>query len=137
MPSYEPAEVIERLVTCSRCEREGRYRLDLGSGHFLYECECTSLEIPGIHTHPNGPEIRCVTQPSAMLGIRASRRLLSVGRHGRLFRERWKSQEGIIVQSGPDFVVVPNAEGRQQFWAKSFEQAFTELTGRPWEGGEL
>jgi hypothetical protein len=137
MPAFEPTgKIIHRVVTCARCQQQGRYRLDLGSGDFFYECECTSLEIPAIHTNPNGPsEICCVTQPSRMVGLRPSRRTLSVGPHGRLFRERWRCEAGIILQSGADFVTISSAEGRQQFWAQSFEQAFFELSGQPWQPG--
>jgi hypothetical protein len=139
MPAFEPTgEIIRRVVTCARCQQQGRYRLDLGSGDFFYECECTSLEIPAIHTDLNGPgAISCVTQPNRMIGIRPSRRLLSVGPHGRLWREVWRSEQGTIVHNAGDFVVIPKGEGKQQFWTRSFEASFMQLVGRPWEGGEL
>jgi hypothetical protein len=133
MPSYSENELFERVVLCTRCQQQGRYRLDLGNGDFFYQCECTSLEITAIHTDPNGPgTIRCCTLPHRMVGLRPSRRLLSVGPRGRLFRERWRSREGAILQAGEDFVTVFHEDGRQ-VWSKDFGFSYTLLTGLLWQ----
>jgi hypothetical protein len=137
MPGFDEPEVIERTVLCRRCEQPGMYRLDVGTGDFSFECPCTEIEIAAIHTGPNVGEIRCCTQPGRMISrIRPSRRTLTTGVHGRLWRELWRCPEGSILQSGHDFVAVMASEDRRQLWFDSFEAAFYQLTNHPWpEGG--
>jgi hypothetical protein len=130
MPIYEDGFLW--VAWCHRCEtQQEQWRSDDGD-QFRFRCNCTALEVSGLTQSPNGPTSACVTYPGQVKGIRPSRRLLTVGPRGRLFREVWRSPEGVIIHSGDDYVVVPNAEGRQQFWANSFTQAFCVLTGRAW-----
>jgi len=119
-------------VQCARCEEpQEQWRSDDGD-RFSVHCECTSFEVTGLVLSPDGPTMAAVVRPERVKGIRPSRRMLTIGRHGRLWREIWRSAEGVIVQSGPDFVVVPAEEGKPQIWAKSFEESFVQLTGQPW-----
>jgi hypothetical protein len=76
-------------------------------------------------------------RPERIHRLRPSRRTLSMSR-GRLWRELWRSPERVILESGPDFVVVPSEEGKPQFWFRSFEEAYLQLAGAPWhaEGGQ-
>jgi hypothetical protein len=139
MPSFNEDEIIRRTVQCTRCQQPATYTLDIAHGNFSYVCECTMIEAPEIHTGPNGPgEIRLMTLPGRMIGIRPSRRLLSKSR-GRLWREVWRCEQGVIVGSGADFVTIPNDEAKPQFWAHSFEESYMQLVGQPWrpEGGLL
>jgi hypothetical protein len=135
MPVYENGFLW--LVWCNRCEtQQEQWRSDDGD-RFRARCECCDFEISGLTQSLNGPTTGSVIYRHKLKGIRPSRRLLAVGPHGRLFRELWRSPEGAIVQSGADFVVLPNGEGKQQFWTRSFPEAYCELTSRPWpeEGG--
>jgi hypothetical protein len=139
MPHDDDYEVITRIVRCVRCQGEGLYTLDVGRGDFSYTCDCTTIQAPEIHLGPNGPgEIRCTTLPSRMIGIRHSRRMLTTGQGGRLWREVWRCAEGTILQSGPNFVAILATEDRRQIWFDSFGAAFSLLTNQPWrppEGG--
>jgi hypothetical protein len=136
MPNFDEPETVYRTALCAHCETLGHGQWSPQEGTFEWQCACTEIALCGL-TAENGPgEVRVCTLPHRMVGIRPSRRLLSLSR-GRVWRQVWRSPEGSIVQSGADYVAVPNAEGRQQFWTTDFEQAFYELTGTRWAGGKL
>jgi hypothetical protein len=140
MPEFDQHEVIRRVVTCLRCGEEGVYTLDVQRGDFRYECACTELLAPSIHTGPVGPgELRVCTLPHRMAGLRPSRQTLSVGVRGRLWRQLWHCELGVVLNSGNDYVAVRYEHPHLQFWAQSFEPAYYALTGEFWrseEGGQ-
>ena len=136
MPRYEDGFLA--IVWCHHCETPQQQWRSLDGDPFSARCECTDFEVSGLTLSPNGPVMAAVSRPERINGIRPSRRTLSMSR-GRLWRERWRCEAGTILESGEDFVIVPNAEGQMQVWVKSFEEAFLGLTGQPWrleEGGE-
>jgi hypothetical protein len=44
VPAFDSEDTIRRTVMCERCLQPALYRLDVASGHFVYECPCTQLE---------------------------------------------------------------------------------------------
>jgi hypothetical protein len=138
MPAFEPTgEAIRRVVTCARCGEEGVYILDLLRGDFSYECPCTEIFAPSIHTGPVGPgELRVCTLPHRMLPVRPSRRTLSIGVRGRLWRQLWHCELGAVSHSGNDYLAVRYENPHLQTWAGNFEQAYYSLTGEIWRPEE-
>jgi hypothetical protein len=134
MPSFDEPETVCRTALCARCETLGSGHWNPQEGTFEWRCECCVITLTGITKLVGPDEIRCCTLPYRMVGLRPSSRLLSVGIHGRLWREVWPCPEGVIVQSGGDFVSVWNANDRAQFWAHSFAEAYGQLIGKPWLG---
>jgi hypothetical protein len=137
MPDSNEFEVVLRAAFCERCETLGTGRWDPQAGTFEWCCACTEISLTGI-TKQDGPgELRCVTQSARMVGIRPSRRLISMSR-GRIWREVWRCEQGIILQCAKDFVTILEQDGRQ-IWSTDFSFSFTLLTGQPWrpEGGDL
>jgi len=123
-------------VQCARCETEQeQWRSDDGDT-FSAHCGCTDFEVTGLVLSPNGPTMAAVVRPERVKGIRPSRRMLTIGRHGRLWRECWRTASGVILESGEDFVTIFHEDGRQ-IWSKDFGFSYTLLTNKPWrpEGG--
>jgi hypothetical protein len=120
---------------CERCEtQQEQWRSDDGDV-FRAHCECTDFQVTGLTKSSNGPTVGSVIFPSKVKGIRYSRRLLTVGRHGRLWRECWRGETGVILQSGSDYVAILAGEDHRQVWFASFEGAYYQLVGKPWQGG--
>jgi hypothetical protein len=135
MPAFENGSLW--LVLCQRCETQQQQWVSADGDCFKACCACTTVEISGLTQSPNGPVTGCVLYPHKVKGIRPSRRLLAMGSHGRLWRERWRTPTGVILESGEDFVTVFHEDGRQ-VWSKDFSFSYTLLTGSPWstpEGG--
>jgi hypothetical protein len=58
VPAFDSEDTIRRTVICERCLQPTLYRLDVASGHFVYECPCTHLEATEIHTLRGPGELR-------------------------------------------------------------------------------
>jgi hypothetical protein len=137
MPSFDEPETVYRTALCARCETLGSGQWNPQEGTFEWRCGCTEISLTGI-TKPDGPgEVRVCTLPHRLISLRPCRRLLSMSR-GRLWREVWRDQNGVILESGSDYVTIFEQDGRQ-VWSKDFSFSFTLLTGdiwRPEEGAE-
>jgi hypothetical protein len=134
MPPFKDG--FSTTAWCQRCDSQQTQWISNDGDRFTAHCHCTDVEVSGLTCSPNGPTMGAVTRPEQIKGLRHSRRLISVGRHGRLWREIWRCSEGVILESGSDFVAIVNRDG-QQLWHTNFEAAFYQLTGQIWrtEGG--
>jgi hypothetical protein len=112
--------------------------IEYRDGNLYPRCACHQISIENWSTDPNGPSLRVVCDHACQRRLRLCRRLVQ-NTGGRVWRQLFESARGRIFQSGSSFLVTLDVEDGRQLWFESFEAAYCQLTGLPWqpEGGEL
>jgi hypothetical protein len=108
-------------------------------GNIFLRCAHHTVAVEGWATDPNGPGLRAVCDHASQRRVRLSGRIVQ-GCGGLILREVFKNDRARIFENrGSAFLVSIDAEHGRQYWFRSFEESYLQLTGNVWrpEGGQL